>query len=86
MGKYINPPSMEKEEFLALHGQRISTEEVLNFNFDGSKLPVCLVDNGWMTAAGIADTEHERDAFADPNDHRPKKWYSVSVELLKPYL
>ncbi len=86
MGYYINPPDMSKEQFLDQNGRVIKRDEVMNFDFNSNELPVCLVDNGWMPAAVIAYNERERDAFADPDDRRPKFWYAVSVDLLKPYL
>lgn len=85
MGYYINPPDMSKEEFLEKKGKRLSTDGAKSFDFVGDRLPVCLVDNGWMTAAGIAFDARERDVFADPKDPRPKEWFSVARTDLKPY-
>ena len=87
MGYYINPKDgSEKEEFLKKHGTPLKADEVNNFDFASDALPVCLVDNGWMTAAGIAYSPQERDVFADPSDHRPKKWYSVPTTLLTEFM
>lgn len=83
MGYYINPPDMSKEEFLQQHGTPISPADVKN-HYTGDNLPVCLVNNGAFTAAGIAFDPHEADAFLYP-DGRPKRWYTVSKEVLKPY-
>ncbi len=85
MGYYINPPDMSKEDFLHKHGRPLLEEDAKKFDFASSDLPVCLVDNGWMTAAGIAYDAAARDVFADPRDQRPKKWFAVSKELLLPY-
>jgi len=84
MGYYINPPDMTKEQFLEKHGQPLSNPA--EFDFAGDALPVCLVDNTAMgfTAAGICYDPRERDVFILP-DGRPKKWFSVSKELLKPW-
>lgn len=83
MGYYINPPDMSKEQFLQKHGTPINPND---YQFNEEKLPVCLVDNGWMTAAGIAPDARELAVFNDPADARPKLWFEVSRELLAPYL
>lgn len=85
MGYYINPPTVTKEEFLAAFGKPLTDEEVKSFNFEADALPVCFVDNGAFTAAGIAYDARERDQFLRP-DGRPKWWFSVPFEELKPYL
>lgn len=86
MGLYINPPDMTKEEFLARHGTRVSESEVREFQYGvRTQLPVCLVHNGAFTAAGIADIPSERAAFLH-SDPRPKKWFLVDREVLKPYM
>jgi hypothetical protein len=54
------------------------------FDFDSSYLPVCLVNNGLFTAAAIAYSPGERDEFAR-SDGRPKLWFKVSREVLKPW-
>jgi hypothetical protein len=86
MGFYINPPDQTKEEFLYDHGFRLRPEELpSSFDFANSiHLPVCLVDNGAFTAAGIAYCQAEYERFLDGAD-RPKKWYLVSKANLKPY-
>lgn len=84
MGYYINPSDMTKEEFLAKHGKPLSQSTIEAFNYNGDTLPVCLVDNGIFTAAGIAYSFNEAQAFLHP-DHRPKQWFEVSREDLKPY-
>lgn len=84
MGYYINPPDMTKEQFLKKHGKLLTQVEIKDFDFSSDSLPVCLVDNGAFTAAGIGYDAHEVQAFLHP-DHRPKTWYAVSRENLKPY-
>lgn len=84
MGYYIDPPNMSKEQFLEKYGQPLSSISS-DYNFSGDKLPVCLVDNGWMTAAGIAYHPREIEAFNNPNDIRPKKWFEVAKTDLEPY-
>lgn len=83
MGYYINPPNMTKEEWLAKHGKPLQT--LSDYDFAGDNLPVCLVNNGWMTAAGIAYHQRELEAFNSPSDTRPRKWFEVSKTDLEPY-
>lgn len=83
MGEYINPHDRTKEEFLVSEGRLIgSPQEALV----GEELPVCLVNNGPFTAAGIAYDAGEIAAFTEPGDSRPKKWYAVSIKKLKPFM
>jgi hypothetical protein len=89
MGLYINPSDMTKEVWLLDNGTMITSSDAKNFSYrnDNKFLPVCLVDNGWMTAAGIAYCASERDAFLESaRDHRPKQWFLVAKEKLEPYL
>lgn len=86
MGYYINPEDMTKEQFLSKHGTRVTAGVLGDHDFSSDELPVCLVDNGWMTAAGICYDRREIMAFAQPDDKRPKNWFLVKKELLKPWL
>ena len=84
MGYYINPQDgSTKEEWLKKHGREISPSEVYGHDY-ATELPVCLVDNGDFTAAGIAYDEREAKAFLYP-DRRKKLWYLASREVLKPF-
>lgn len=83
MGYYIDPADgSSKESWLLANATPITAEEARHFNFNEDKLPVCLVNNGLFTAAGIAYDARERDAFIEP-DGRPKQWFSVKRDLLK---
>ena len=84
MGYYINPEVGTKEAWLAENGSRITAVEAKEYPSNQGRVLVCLVDNGPFTAAGIAFDDEERDAFMDP-DGRPKKWFLVKRELLKPF-
>ncbi len=90
MGYYINPPDMSKEEWLAKNGIECAPETAKAHSMKGSTIRVvCLVDNFEFTAAAIAYTDEERDHFFYPDRsgfQRPRKWYLVEVEKLKPYL
>lgn len=83
MGYYINPKTETKEAWLSKNGVKSNMNEVQQCEI-GEKVPVCLVDNGPFTAAAIAYDAGERDEFLKP-DHRPKIWFLVDRELLKPF-
>jgi hypothetical protein len=72
---YINPVDQSKEQWLRNNGRDIA-ENPLTFEIPSEDVLVCLVDNGWMTAAGIAFCREELELFAAP-DGRFKIWYSV---------
>jgi hypothetical protein len=77
MGWYINPRSSTKEDWLAEHGTptRGPTE------ITETHLPVCLVNNGYFTAAVICPDERELIEFGR-DDNRPKVWFSVPRQTL----
>lgn len=82
MGCYINPPNCTKEAYLEQHGTRVSEDDYA-FKFDGAHLPVCLVDNGFFTAAAIAYNPRERDAFLPTRqDNRDRLYYIVPISTL----
>lgn len=85
MGFYIDPPDEDKESFLSREGKPITETAAKAFAFTGDSLPVCLVDNGPFTAAGIAIDARERDHFARDTDPRPRQWYIVPKAKLSPY-
>lgn len=83
MGAYVNPANDQSKESwlrenatLAGHSQAPRT-----VNDVPNHLPVCLVDNGLFTAAGIAFDERELAEFSY-YDGRPKEWYWVETEKL----
>lgn len=91
MGYYINPPNMEKEAWLKKYGINPGgVSHIANAKFgswkdpkDRDLLPVCLIDNGKFTAAGVAYNEMKLRRYLMP-DHRPKRWFLVAIEdLLK---
>lgn len=82
MGYYINLPDMTKEQWLSKYGTKVAD----NFKWDqldDGKLPVVLINNGPFTAAGIAYSPSEFQAFTDPLDNRPKIIYEVAIEDLR---
>lgn len=81
MGYYINPKGMSNEQWLERNGARIDASEVEALigtppTERQHLVPVCLVDNGWMKAAGIAYNDAEARLFLN-DDGRPKQWYLV---------
>ncbi|KKK58325.1 hypothetical protein LCGC14_3045560 [marine sediment metagenome] len=79
MGYYINSPNKSKEEWLQEYGQVTTTPA---WPAPEGTVPVCLIDNGAFTAAGIAYDEAEFNAFMAPDSgmQRPRTWYYVPRE------
>ena len=78
MGYYINPKDSTKERWLATYGELTIFP---TFDSKSGKIPVCLVDNGAFTAAGICYCQEELDAFTEP-DGRYKVWYLVPKDKI----
>lgn len=79
MGAYINPPNMEKEQWLAENATEVP---FLDWDLPEGYLPVVLVDNGPFTAAGIAFSKRELEAFTDKRDFRPKRFFIAPINKL----
>lgn len=85
MGKYVNPlGGMSKEMWLIQHGDML--EEVPTEYKVGDCLVVCWVDNGAFSAAGIADSQAELEAFKIASDTRQKLWFLVPEASLKEFM
>lgn len=81
MGIYINPPDNDKEAWLRKNGFEASSAEIAKSTADfKTHFPVCLVNNGAFTAAGVCDSEREFEAFNGPDDYRPKTWFVVGID------
>ena len=65
---------MPKEVWLAQNGEQLpgvpKWEDV-----PSGMLPVCLMNNGPFTAAGIAYSQRELEEFSRADDPRPKVWF-----------
>lgn len=79
MGLYINPVGMSKEDWLEKNAQP-GCEEFIDPST--GNVSVCLVENGYFTAAAVAFNEREFNAFTRPSDQRPKLWFRVSVDQI----
>lgn len=82
MGVYVNPVNQSKEDWLQENSVYSASEGPDTFDSSPNHLPVCLINNGTFTAAGVACNERELMAFSDPFDSRPKEWYLVPIEKL----
>ncbi len=86
MGYYINPETGTKEEWLAANARRIELSLIKNWRFDiEQELPICLVDNGIFTAAGIAYSSSEIEAFMETGKIRPTQWFAALRNRLTPF-
>lgn len=84
MGCYINPVNESKETFLATHAESPTGSTTSPDQFvDGSKFAVCWVNNGPFTAAAVCFSQRELEAFTDPMDSRPKRWFMVEQAALE---
>ncbi len=90
MGKYINPPSETKEDWLAKNAKSITRDEFMNFDFPGESeagnLAIVLADNGPFTAAAVMDRSSELLFWQkqDATDPRRLKYFKASREDLTP--
>lgn len=83
MGFYVNPETETKEKFLDRVGEKLSEAPKWDAIPDG-KMMVTLLDNGWMTAAGICYSEMEYREHTSASDPRPRTYYLVDLnELIK---
>lgn len=81
MGFYIDPKNGTKEDWLFEHALLLAGPPDWATVRQQSRLPVCLVNNGMFTAAGVCFSPDEQDEFARP-DRRPKLWFSVPIKDL----
>lgn len=88
MGYYINPEEGTKEEWLDKYGTKLDGPP--KEYWDGKNIAVVLVKNPGFTAAAIAYKQEELEYFRDvtpaEGDYRPRIWFMVPVDLLKPFM
>lgn len=80
MGEYINPLNESKESFLEREGRKV--ENIVWEEIPVGNIPVIHVDNGVFSAAAIAYSKCELQAFTTPGDYRPKSLYLVPVDKI----
>lgn len=86
VGFYIEPKDMSAETLLTLKGIEIVSRKPF-FPLDKKNALVCLVDNfGNFKAAGIAFSRAEMARFNSPTDRRPKVWYIIEKDVIKPHV
>ena len=82
MGAYVNSPTMTKETWLAENAIAVQKDEFTWEDTPEDSLPVVLGNNGPFTAACICYSDLEFQAFMDPNDRRPKRFfYALETDL-----
>lgn len=83
MGTYVNPQDMTKEEWLRKNAKMVIRDDAINWNDFKEVFLICLIDNMIFSAAGIAFSAQERDAFLQI-EGRPTEFYCATKEdLLK---
>lgn len=84
MGFYVQGPNFGKEKHIAekFHAVEVTQEQARQALHEGKGV-VCVLTNALFEAAGFAYDEREFDSFADPTDHRPKKWLVMDRQTLE---
>lgn len=83
MGFYFNNGQNKGkgEALVREHGAReVSQIEAALYVGSDTHAAICVVNNGPFEAAALAFDKAEYDVFADPLDHRPKKWYALDKQ------
>lgn len=75
MGYYIETPELQDKagQLRRLGAVDVDPDKV-PWPPPGGKALVCVVNNGWMEAAGVIYSASEYQAFCDPGDTRPRTW------------
>lgn len=81
MGIYINPSNETKESFLLREATPIISLKKFEEVEEG-KIQVCLVDNGFFTAAGVLYSQCEIEAFSNSGDSRPREYFVIETAKL----
>ena len=85
MGLYVDPKGQTKENWLCEYSSTppLETAPVWQDAWAKEALPVCLVNNGQFTVAGIAHCPKQLAAFTRPDDMRPKLFFVVPIVELR---
>ena len=87
MGLYAEVPG-NKNEWFRNKAELVGRDNEIEMPYsdipDNQNL-VCVVDNVFFHAAGVVYSERELDAFSQSDDTRPKEWYIIDTDILKPY-
>ena len=83
MGCYVDPPDMQKEDWLQKNAREFVQVEGAKAACGAEDKIVILFDNGPFTAAAVAFNERELEAFTRPTDDRPKRFFTVAIDALK---
>lgn len=82
MGIYINPSDRSKEAFLQEYGVPVELKDIKYGDVrSAGSVPVCLMNNGPFTAAGVCYDEAEFEVFAT-DDGRDKRWFIIPLAAL----
>lgn len=86
MGLYVNPP-YDKRQWLIDNSETkpLKQSDFLLDSVADDEFLVVLVDNGLFSAGGVVYSEREYVDFTSPSDSRPKEFFIVKKEKLKPY-
>jgi hypothetical protein len=79
MGYYVETSSThgKAREIVSKHGAILLPGTPDAFAPPPDSVLVCVVDNGWMEAAGIAYDAREFAVFTHPDDPRPRTWLAL---------
>lgn len=85
MGLYINPIGGQAKEVWLVENA-LPIRGTPPWSTPNGMLLVCWVNNGYFTAAGVCTNRVEYEAFTDPDDRRPKRWFSAPIDKLEAVL
>lgn len=92
MGRYLNPNTMSKEEWLIKFAKPLHTtlsespKDIFDRVQAEGRLPVVWVDNGALSAAALGWCPEELEAFLTPGDPRGKILFTVTEEQSKEFV
>ena len=88
MGLYVNPTTLNKEQWLIAHAEMVTHQDITGSNWTNvinmGRVPLVWVDNGPFTALAVAFSSEEAEEFAQP-DGRAKRFFTVRRSCLADY-